>query len=83
VCLVIDGSSLESLWADAALQRLFIDIVRQVPTVIACRVSPLQKVLGLIWFDSGLLVVCFNPNPNPNQPLTPFFNSTRRRRWCA
>jgi hypothetical protein len=78
---VIDGSSLESLWADAALQRLFIDIVRQVPTVIACRVSPLQKVLGLIWFDSGLLVVCFNPNPN--QPLTPFFNSTRRRRWCA
>jgi hypothetical protein len=32
------------LWASEDLKALFVDIVRRVPTVIASRVSPLQKV---------------------------------------
>ena len=41
--LVVDGTCLEGIWADPSLQQLFIEAARLVPTVIACRVSPLQK----------------------------------------
>lgn len=43
LALIVDGISLEGLWASEDLKTKFIDIVQSIPTVIACRVSPLQK----------------------------------------
>jgi magnesium-transporting ATPase (P-type) len=43
IALIVDGLSLEGLWAAEDLRAKFIDVVQNVPTVIACRVSPLQK----------------------------------------
>ena len=44
LALVVDGISLEAIWASPELISRFTDISRSIPTVIACRVSPLQKV---------------------------------------
>ncbi len=43
LALIVDGISLEGLWASEDLKTKFVDIVQSIPTVIACRVSPLQK----------------------------------------
>lgn len=43
MALVVDGISLEGLWASAELKQKFVETVQLIPTVIACRVSPLQK----------------------------------------
>lgn len=43
IALIVDGLSLEGLWAAEDLRLKFIEVVQSVPTVIACRVSPLQK----------------------------------------
>jgi magnesium-transporting ATPase (P-type) len=43
IALIVDGLSLEGLWSADDLRMKFIDVVQNVPTVIACRVSPLQK----------------------------------------
>ncbi len=43
LALVVDGLSLEGIWANARLQRLFTATANRIPTVIASRVSPLQK----------------------------------------
>lgn len=43
LALIIDGISLEGIWASADLKNKFLEIVQFVPKVIACRVSPLQK----------------------------------------
>ena len=43
LALIVDGISLEGLWASEDLKTKFIDVVQSIPTVIACRVSPLQK----------------------------------------
>lgn len=42
--LVIDGTSLEEIHRNKPLLKKFVEAVRKVPTVLACRVSPLQKV---------------------------------------
>ena len=42
--LVIDGTSLEEIHRNKSLLKKFVEAVRKVPTVLACRVSPLQKV---------------------------------------
>ncbi len=43
LALAVDGTSLESIWSSEDLKELFYHIARVIPTVIACRVSPLQK----------------------------------------
>lgn len=43
LALVVDGISLEGIWAKPKLQAAFTNAARQIPTVIASRVSPLQK----------------------------------------
>ena len=43
VALIVDGTSLEGIWASDDLQQRFTAAARYIPTVIACRVSPLQK----------------------------------------
>lgn len=43
LALVIDGISLEGIWKDEGLKETFTLAVRAFPTVVACRVSPLQK----------------------------------------
>lgn len=43
LALVVDGVTLEGLWANPELKHKFIESVRKINTVIACRVSPLQK----------------------------------------
>ena len=43
LALVIDGVSLEAIWLSKNLINAFTDIARNVKTVVACRVSPLQK----------------------------------------
>ena len=43
VALMVDGISLEGLWASSELKQRFVETVQLIPTVIACRVSPLQK----------------------------------------
>jgi len=39
----VDGISLEGLWASDELKARFVEAIQLIPTVIACRVSPLQK----------------------------------------
>lgn len=41
--MIIDGTSLEGLWARDDLREKFVDVIQNIPIVIACRVSPLQK----------------------------------------
>jgi hypothetical protein len=41
VALIVDGTSLESLWSRPDLKEKFTAAVRSVPTVIACRVRGL------------------------------------------
>ena len=43
LALVVDGSTLENIWHDDISLEMFRDLVRDMSTVIACRVSPLQK----------------------------------------
>jgi len=43
IALVVDGLTLEEIWRDKGLLQLFVKVARLVPTVVACRVSPLQK----------------------------------------
>lgn len=43
LALVVDGESLEGIWASDDLKQRFCDSVQSIPTVLACRVSPLQK----------------------------------------
>ncbi len=43
IALLVDGISLEGLWASADLKQRFVESIQAIPTVIACRVSPLQK----------------------------------------
>ena len=43
LALLVDGISLEGLWASDELKTRFVESVQLIPTVIACRVSPLQK----------------------------------------
>lgn len=43
MALIVDGISLEGLWSADDLRLKFVDIIQSMPTVIACRVSPLQK----------------------------------------
>jgi magnesium-transporting ATPase (P-type) len=43
LALVIDGVTLEDIWSDAKSMEMFRSLVRDMSTVIACRVSPLQK----------------------------------------
>jgi phospholipid-transporting ATPase len=43
LALIVDGSSLEAIWAVPELVMGFTEITRDIATVIACRVSPLQK----------------------------------------
>jgi len=43
LALVVDGISLEGIWASKELQRKFTETANLIPTVIASRVSPLQK----------------------------------------
>jgi magnesium-transporting ATPase (P-type) len=43
LALLVDGISLEGLWASDELKIKFVEAVQNIPTVIACRVSPLQK----------------------------------------
>eukprot|EP00597_Dinobryon_sp_UTEXLB2267_P003568 CAMPEP_0170078792 /NCGR_PEP_ID=MMETSP0019_2-20121128/15333_1 /TAXON_ID=98059 /ORGANISM="Dinobryon sp., Strain UTEXLB2267" /LENGTH=1265 /DNA_ID=CAMNT_0010291923 /DNA_START=401 /DNA_END=4198 /DNA_ORIENTATION=+ len=43
IALMVDGISLEGLWLNADLRRRFVQCVQVIPTVLACRVSPLQK----------------------------------------
>lgn len=43
IALVIDGATLEDIWADQKALDMFRLLVRDMSTVIACRVSPLQK----------------------------------------
>lgn len=43
LALIIDGSTLEEVFADEECLSMFRTIVRDMSTVIACRVSPLQK----------------------------------------
>lgn len=42
LALVIDGSTLEHIWKSPDLKYNFSSIIPEIPTVIACRVSPLQ-----------------------------------------
>jgi phospholipid-transporting ATPase len=43
ITLIIDGLSLEGIWASDDLKLKFVEVVQNIPKVIACRVSPLQK----------------------------------------
>jgi len=43
VALLVDGICLEGIWSSDDLKALFVEAVQLIPTVIACRVSPLQK----------------------------------------
>eukprot|EP01038_Epipyxis_sp_PR26KG_P011224 gene11224-15064_t len=43
IALVVDGISLEGLWASRELKTKFINSIQNITTVVACRVSPLQK----------------------------------------
>lgn len=43
IALMVDGISLEGLWASVDLKLRFVEAIQSIPTVIACRVSPLQK----------------------------------------
>ena len=43
LALIVDGTSLEGIWEDENLKLEFTAAVRVFPTVVACRVSPLQK----------------------------------------
>lgn len=43
VALIIDGISLEGIWASEDLKMKFMTVAQAIPKVIACRVSPLQK----------------------------------------
>jgi phospholipid-translocating P-type ATPase (flippase) len=43
LALVIDGTTLERIWISRELRLKFSSIMSSIPTVIACRVSPLQK----------------------------------------
>ena len=43
LALLLDGISLEGIWASEELKIKFVECVQNIPTVIACRVSPLQK----------------------------------------
>lgn len=43
LALIIDGSTLEDIWSDSKSLEMFREIVREMSTVIACRVSPMQK----------------------------------------
>jgi magnesium-transporting ATPase (P-type) len=43
IALLVDGISLEGLWASSDLKLRFVECIQAIPTVIACRVSPLQK----------------------------------------
>jgi magnesium-transporting ATPase (P-type) len=44
LALLVDGISLETIWSSPESTLRFTQISRIVPTVVACRVSPLQKV---------------------------------------
>lgn len=41
--LAVDGTSLEAIWSDNTTKAQFYSIAHTIPTVVACRVSPLQK----------------------------------------
>lgn len=43
IAMIIDGSTLEHIWKSTELKLLFSTVMTAIPTVIACRVSPLQK----------------------------------------
>lgn len=43
LALLIDGTSLEGIWTASDMKLIFSSIAHHMPTVIACRVSPLQK----------------------------------------
>lgn len=43
LALLVDGISLEGMWASDELKSRFVEAIQCIPTVIACRVSPLQK----------------------------------------
>lgn len=53
LALIVDGISLESLWASDELKASFVESVQFVPTVIACRVSPLQKAALVRMIKTG------------------------------
>eukprot|EP00600_Ochromonadales_sp_CCMP1393_P005802 CAMPEP_0174957920 /NCGR_PEP_ID=MMETSP0004_2-20121128/2336_1 /TAXON_ID=420556 /ORGANISM="Ochromonas sp., Strain CCMP1393" /LENGTH=1496 /DNA_ID=CAMNT_0016206075 /DNA_START=185 /DNA_END=4675 /DNA_ORIENTATION=+ len=43
LALMVDGVSLEGIWSNEQVKMRFVEAVQLIPTVIACRVSPLQK----------------------------------------
>lgn len=59
LALLVDGLSLEGIYSSPELTALFVDIAQCVPTVIACRVSPLQKAALVRLVKSA-----------PSQPVT-------------
>lgn len=54
LALVIDGTTLEDIWHDAKALGMFRELVRDMSTVIACRVSPLQKASLVRMIKTGV-----------------------------
>jgi magnesium-transporting ATPase (P-type) len=53
LALIVDGASLEAIWSIEDIRQRFTSIVCNIPTVIACRVSPKQKAALVHMIKSG------------------------------
>jgi magnesium-transporting ATPase (P-type) len=53
IALIVDGATLEAIWAVEDIKARFTAVVCHVPTVIACRVSPKQKAALVHMIKSG------------------------------